>query len=362
MRPPVLATAKQDAVLQFLRKSERGLLVQLAGLGDLIMALPAINSLQAALPRLQWTLLTRSVAADLMGDRMERVVSIPWPPRPSTVVAILQGLLRLRRRRFDIAIHFYGISTARGAVAMKALFLTINPRLSIGRTSSDRWSLFDISWDERCSPSQHEVDLNLALVQSLGIPIIEHEPALSPKSVSEARMASLLGPLWSRENFVVIFPGGAKPTKQWPLENYEALAARISALGLGIYVIGSQADQAAAQAIVAAAGAKGVNLAGRLPIQDVATVLSKALGYIGNDSGPTHLAAALGIPCVALFGPTDASRFRPRGLGPIRVLQQKGECSPCELTTGGHHTCMRSLTLESVFMNTLELIGEPPSR
>jgi ADP-heptose:LPS heptosyltransferase len=159
--------------------------------------------------------------------------------------------------------------------------------------------------------------------------------------------------------FVVLFPGGARMTRHWPVGNYKTLAARLSELGWRICVVGSPMEQRDAGAIAEAAGPAGVNLAGRLSIPELAAVLSQASLYVGNDSGPTHLAAALAIPSIALFGPGDAMRFSPRGRGPIRVLQYKVDCSPCYLTWCSHHTCMRSLTIEGVLSNALELLRAP---
>jgi ADP-heptose:LPS heptosyltransferase len=120
-------------------------------------------------------------------------------------------------------------------------------------------------------------------------------------------------------------------------------------------VIGGRAEARAGQ-LITKSGMQTLNLAGRLSLHELAALLSKASLYIGNDSGPTHLAAALGVPCIALFGPGDVERFAPRGNGVIRILQQKVHCSPCYRTWCSHHTCMRSLTFESVLATAMELL------
>ena len=244
-----------------------------------------------------------------------------------------------------------------GALAMKALFLGIHPRLSIGRVATKSLRLFDVNWEEAHCPSLHEVDLNQALVQSLGVPTIAKEPALLPKEASLHRVAMILeAAVGFPKQFVVIFPGGARPTRRWPTTNFRVLATSLSDLGLGVCVVGGQDDYASAQLIAGSAGSKGINMAGLLSLQDLAALLSTCVGYVGNDSGPTHVAAALGTPCVALFGPGDVGRYGPRGSGPIRIIRHQVECSPCYLTSCSHHTCMRSLTLEEVVQGILDLL------
>lgn len=347
-----------NPVIRRLRMSARGLLVQLAGLGDLIMALPAIHSLQAALPCVQWTLLTRPGQGELIRDRMNQVISMPWPPGSSNLLEVAKAVVRLRRTHFDFAINLYSINSLLGGVAMKGLFLGIRPDLSIGRSGAAGWRLFDVSWEEtRCS-SQHEVDLNLAMIQNLGVPGIADVPTLQPAQDAIRRAEAILGQHFGiRKKFVAIFPGGARQTRHWPTTNYRVLATWLHDMGIGVCVVGGEADRRDARSIADAAGSHGLNLVGQLSLQELVAVLSLAAVYVGNDSGPTHVAAAVGTPCIALFGPGDPVRIHPRGPGPIRLLRYKVECSPCYVPVCHHHTCMRSLTLESVCATTMELLG-----
>ena len=200
------------------------------------------------------------------------------------------------------------------------------------------------------------------MLQGLGIAPVATVPVLAPESESLLRVARILqerfGP---HKPFITLFPGGARVTRHWPVPNYAALASALSAMDLGVCVIGERLEEHQARYIAEAAGHHGLNLAGALSLQDVAALLSMALIYVGNDSGPTHLAAALGVPCIALFGPGDLSRFGPRGTGMIRVLRHEVACSPCYLQTCSHHTCMRTLTMAEVLQAILEVLTHPPT-
>jgi ADP-heptose:LPS heptosyltransferase len=345
-----------DAVLQHLQRSSHGLLVQMAGMGDLIMALPAITSLKMSLPGMKWTLLTRSAHAELLQDWMDTVVGLPWPPRISNAATILNGLIRLRRRRFDCAIHLYGIASFRGALAMKALFHGIAPTMSIGRSGPYANGLYDVGWEETHIPSKHEVDLNLAMIESLGVSRMIDVPTLSANDANIRRVSMMLRDFPGANRFAVIFPGGVRATRHWPVENYACIARRLCSLGIGVCVVGGEAERNDSQRIAEAAGDHGYNLSGRLSLQDLAALLSLASVYLGNDSGPTHLAAALGTPCIAMFGPGDVNWISPRGRRRIRVLRHKMWCSPCYLERCSHHTCMRSLAVDEVYQVVMEFL------
>jgi len=353
---------REIRILDCLRSSRRGLLVQLAGLGDLIMALPAIESLRAHLPHVRWTLVTRPENSGLLHGRVEEIRAMPWPPTVQNAGLIVKQVLWLRRERYDVAVHLYAIGSVRGALGIKALFLGMRPALSIGRRGPDGPRLFDINWDERQATSRHEVDLNLGLAASLGAPCATRAPSLAPSGEAVRHVTTMVQQRFvDAKRFVALFPGGTLPEKHWPVARYSELAGRLSRQGFGVCVIGGKAEVEDAQQIAEAAGTNGSNLAGSLSLPDLVALLSMASAYVGNDSGPTHVAAAVGIPCVALFGPVDVERFRPRGSGPIRVLRSEAECVPCRLAIVGHHTCMGALSLEAVWEAVLEIIMRAPA-
>ena len=341
----------------YVRGCTRGVLVQLAGFGDLILALPAIDSLRAFSPGIRWTVVTRVPNRAILKNRVDDVRTVPWPPGVFHFPAIAKEVMRLRQDRFDCALHLYNIPSFRGAIAMKSFFMSIRPGISIGRASPDWFSLFDISWDETQSVSPHEIDLNLGMLRSVGVPSLVSVPSLSPDRDLVRQMSLLLKKQFpSARQVVAICPGGTQVVNHWPITNYGTLALMRSQEGLGVCVLGGQADEHAAGKIVEMTGKNAVSLAGRLSLQEVMALLSVVSMYVGNSSGPTHLAAALGTPCIGLFRSGDVNRFRPRGPGPIRVLQSRVECTPCQGDNMGRHVCMETLPTEIVFRAILEMM------
>ena len=244
---------------------------------------------------------------------------------------------------------------------MKTFFMSIRPGLSIGRAAPYVLTLFDINWDETQSVSPHEIDLNLGMLRSLGVPSLVNVPSLSPDGGLVLQMSFLLKKQFpSAKQVVAIFPGGTQAINRWPVTNYGTLALMLSQKGLGVCVLGGQADEHAARKIVEMAGKNALSLAGRLSLQEVMALLSVVSIYVGNSTGPTHLAAALGIPCIGLFRPGDVNRFRPRGPGPIRVLHSRVECTPCKGINTGRHVCMETLPIEVVFQAMMEMSSAFP--
>ena len=167
-----------------------------------------------------------------------------------------------------------------------------------------------------CSPavaSGHAADHFLRLVTGLGISMpIGAEPLLPwPEALREQGRHGLKE-LGLADDVISLHPGSGSSRKNWPVEQYALLADRVrrSMSAQPLFILG-EADAAAARALPRLSPAVPV-LTNRT-LQEVASVLAVSRGYVGNDSGITHLAAALGVPVVALFGPTDAAMWGPRG-------------------------------------------------
>jgi heptosyltransferase-2 len=155
-----------------------------------------------------------------------------------------------------------------------------------------------------------------------------------------------------QDKLLALAPGAAHTTKRWPEENLAALLGRLARPGRRFLFVGDARDAEAAARILVLAGEAGrgaVIAAGRTDFPRLAALLHRCQGLVTNDSGPMHVAAALGVPLVALFGPTVREfGFFPRGPR-SRVMEAALACRPCsvhgaELCPLGHHDCMRKLT------------------
>ncbi len=159
--------------------------------------------------------------------------------------------------------------------------------------------------------------------------------------------------------YAVLVPGSVWPTKRWPAERFAELATSVVCeLGLRVVLLGSKAERELCERIAGSAGSGAVSGAGETTLGQMAAVISRARIYVGNDSGPTHMARALDVPTVALFGPTDPGQFDFEGHA---LVYRNLKCSACtfygsERCRLGHWDCMRSIAPHDVLRAAAALL------
>lgn len=157
----------------------------------------------------------------------------------------------------------------------------------------------------------HAVDHLLKPLETLAIYAAGSRPKLELSEPLRGQGRAWLVAHGAEKEPVALHPGSGSPKKNWPAERFAELAGRLAAAGRSPVFILGEAD--AAEGELLRAKQPGVPVLSDASLVEVASVLSACRGYVGNDSGITHLAAALGLPVVALFGPSDAARWAPRG-------------------------------------------------
>jgi heptosyltransferase-1 len=144
-------------------------------------------------------------------------------------------------------------------------------------------------------------------------------------------------------DFVVLLPGTNWASKQWPVERFAALVGPLKErFGFASVVAGAAGDANLTRQIPAE-----FDLTGKTDLRQIVALLERASLVVGNDTGPMHMAAALGIPLVTPYGPTDPARTGPFGR-PDSVVRLNLACSPCYSRTCSHRSCMQWLELEAV--------------
>lgn len=157
--------------------------------------------------------------------------------------------------------------------------------------------------------------------------------------------------------FAVVVPGSVWATKRWPEDRFASLARRIaSELRLPVVLLGSESERELCARV--ASGSEAVNAAGRLSLGESAALVSLARLFVGNDSGPTHVAMALDVPTVAIFGPTDPSQFDFEGHA---LVYAGSDCSACsffgnERCRLGHWDCMTAISVGDVLAAASDLL------
>ncbi len=300
-------------------------LVKLSSLGDVVHALPVAASLRAARPaaRLAW-IVERREAAVLRGhpDLDEVIVADTrgWrrARRPGAVRRALADMAALRRRlrqaRFDVALDLQALIKS-GAVARAS-----GAPLRIGFAAGwGREPLSALFTNRRVLPppsARHVVEQYLALLAPLGVEARTLEFRLPSTPAVETRMEEWLATagLKPHRRLVVLNPGAGREGKRWPLGSFTTLAQRLAHdADAHVLVTWGPGEEAAARTIVE--GAAAAVLAPPTDLDALLALLRRASVMVAADTGPLHMAAALGTPCVGLYGPTSAARNGPYGAG-----------------------------------------------
>lgn len=294
------------------------LVIRLGSIGDIVHALPAVSALGENFPQAQihWAIETRH-ACLLEGNRyIQRVIQLDtlgWrrnlTSRP-TLQSIRQGIATLREAEYDAAIDFQGLyksaliawlSRARARVGFEASRLR-EPVAGALYTAQ-------VAARERT----HVIELNLALVEHLGVPRIDHARWQFPLPSHPEDEEYVRGQLAAHNvrDFIIVNPGGGWQSKCWAPENYARLIRQLaSQLPWEFILTGSPAEEQLLAGIMQESDTPQAKFI-RSTITQFITLARLAKLFVGGDSGPLHLAAAVGTPIVAIYGPTDPARNGP---------------------------------------------------
>jgi ADP-heptose:LPS heptosyltransferase len=299
-------------------KVERIAFLRGRGLGDLIGTLPAAESLQAAYPDAEITLLGTPLHAALLAGRpspFAEVVTLPNHPGvhdgDEDPAATESWFAALRNRRFDLAVQIHG-----GGRNSNPFLLRLGARHTVGTRTDDAASL------ERNLPyvlHQHEGLRALEVVALAGAAPVRLEPRVQ---LSAAETAGL-SPTDGRR--VVLHPGATDARRRWPAEKFAAIAAALAGQSRYVVVVGDPSEADLAGEVVRGAHERGApadrvcSRAGQLSLSELVTLLAGSALMIANDSGPRHLAAAVGIPTASIYWFGNVLSYGPLSRGRHRV-------------------------------------------
>ncbi len=350
-----------------LENPARILVVKAAGIGDLILAVPALRALRDRFPAAQIDLLVTPKCADLLAGcpYVDTVHVLPTRGMHNRItllqtVPLLRTLRRLRRQHYDLLINLYHLFSRSGARKVHLLCRVIAPGAAMGRNTDHRGGFYDASvfdsWEDPAWAAHHEVALNLDVVRLLGAEDPAAGLAYWVDDEARARVASRLaglGPTACSVPRIVLNPGADALYKRWPASHFTELADRlVQNHSVRILITGGSEDRPVVDRILGAMTRReeALDLAGKLTLTELAALLETCDLMVTNDTGPMHLAAAVDTPVVALFGPGKPGRYGPYGLeGWHTVLQHPVDCSPCTAFDCRDRRCMRAISVEEVY-------------
>lgn len=337
----------------------RVLLLRLERIGDLLMTLDAIAAARRAWPEADIDLAVgrwnHALAQLIPGLHAVERADAPWLARagesPAGWRALLAQARRWRRRRYDLVLNFEPDIRSN----LIAWLSGASRRVGFWTGGGGRFLTEAIAY----APDRHVAANTAALVDLAAgrtIPAAESSdvPMLQPSADAEARARVLLES--APRPWVGVHASGGRESKQWHLDRFAAVASALSRdRGATIVLTGSAADRLMVDDVKARlAGVRVVDASGSLDLPTLAAVLARLDVLVTGDTGPMHLAAAMRTPIVALFGPSNPTRYGP--LTPVaRVIRVDLPCSPCgqvrlpPVRCRGHvPECLDRITVEDV--------------
>jgi lipopolysaccharide heptosyltransferase I len=299
--------------------ASRILIIKLSAVGDVIHAVPIACALRDQLPGayLAWAV-GPSAGTLLQGhSALDEVIPVPrnWLKSP-------RGICRFRRqlqaRRFDAVIDAQCLTKS----AILAWLSGARRRIGFGNRWGRELSRF-LHTELVETPGPHMIDHNVGLLSALGIskPRIHFDmPLYEPE---QASMDDVIRQNHCEGGFAVINVGAGWESKLWPAERFAAVARYLgSRRGMPALVVwAGDAERRAAETVVAGSGGYAL-LAPSTTLRELASLTRRAQIFLGSDTGPLHLAVALGTPCVGLYGPWPADRHGPYGPGHIAIQKR----------------------------------------
>ena len=345
------------------------LLSQTSFLGDTLLTVPLARRIKEALPDCRLSVLTRPQTAELFrrSPWVDEVLLDDKRGAHAGVRGTLALSRSLRAKGFDTAIVAHRSLRSALLVWLARIPYRIGFSASAGSFLFHRKVFF--SW------GMPELERNLALLLPLKPDLrIENRDALflepgrgapaPPPAVSmEARLAE--AGVVAGTRLAALHPGSVWKTKRWPAESYARLASRLSKeAGAKVMLVGGPEDAPLCAEVARLSGIAALDWAGKTTLPELIALAPRWNLFVTNDSGPMHVAAAAGVPTLALFGPTTRELgFFPYGRG-HRVIEVDLPCRPCGLHGAnacpeGHFLCMRLISVDEVFQAASGMLAAP---
>jgi len=342
-------------LFQRLPENSRVLFIRIRNLGEAVLDTSNLRALKHFRPDLQITTLVEALYTDLYAADPE-IEAIPLPrsekDRRSSIMSRLNVIGAIRQCDFAGVINLHG-----GPTSAQLTFLS-GAEHRVGASHFRNGYAYNL----RIPPAEeilgrkdlHTVEYQFGQFRWLGLPVAEPEPThlyVAPQFRQSATAKLLETGVDPEAPYVALAPTNEFYTKRWPPDRYAAVAGELIARGFQIVMTGAPTEEQRAQ-LAGVQAASNQRLPGltSLSIGELVAVIAGAKLFIGNDSGPAHIAAAVKTPLVALFGPASSVRWRP-WRAPSAVVQNYFKCNPCAMYTCeafDEPECIQSITVRQV--------------
>lgn len=337
------------------------LIVKPSSLGDIVLTLPVLSALRRNFPDSKISWLMRPDFMPLLKNHPHLTEVIPFNRRflgkawfnPRAMASLLSLIRKLRHSRFDVVFDFQGLFRTASLVWLTGC------KNRFGMTNAREFS--HIFYTHKVSQSKdcvHLVDYYLKIIQAAGADDLDVQFVLpqEPNAVNSAnRLLARYG--ITPGNYVIFIPGSVHSDKRWPIEHFAALADRItSRFHLPIVATGVTSEKSVTDSLETISNVPITNLAGLTSLSELITLLKSARLVVSNDTGPGHIAAALGTPLVMIFGRSNPVRVAPYGRKNCVAAVEPDERG-LAISSSDPKYDIRAITIDDVFQKVCQQIG-----
>ncbi len=342
---------------------DRILIIRLSHVGDVIHALPLLHALRSAYPEAHISWLAEDTVSPLLFnlDELDEPIVLPRRQLRSSFAGALRSLYRLlsrlRSRRFEAVIDVQSLTKSAIWGWLSGATTRIGFPAPVGRELAPWLNNVPVP---QTPEIKHVVDLNMSLLGPLGVaptmvrfdlPVCEHARLKVSKWLAEAS---------PDRPPVLISPGAGWETKRWPAERFGALADRIAGdMALPVFIVWGPGEEDLCDRVLQNSQSSNVSAAPPTDLLEMTELIRMSRLVVTNDTGPLHIAVAVGVPTVSIWGPTDPERNGPYGPG-HKVILTGAPCRMCWKTSCPAQNsliCMEQISVEEVWTAVREVLS-----
>ena len=346
---------------------KKALIINLGGIGDLVISTAFFRNFKNSFPECHVTALTSTRGVEVLKGLhyIDEIIAYDLHDvnfkdlifSPQKFFKSIKLLLKLRKGSYDISVNLLPLASFQSAIKMAAVFFILGTKIRAGRDTEGLGWFYQIKVKESLLFDMYDVELQRRLLEKIGGIFTDNSLDLPVPLEDELYIENQLlkNGIKSDRPLIVVNPCSNWPSKRWPVENFiETIKGLKSKTDASFIVTGSASEIPLAEMIKKNVGGVSV-MAGKTTLHQLAALLKKASLFITNDTGPMHLSIAIGTPVVAIFGPGHFKRFFP----PDRegIIRKDFKCSPCIKRECDDMGCLKTITPDEVIEKALWLLS-----
>ncbi|MCX5699501.1 MAG: lipopolysaccharide heptosyltransferase II [Candidatus Omnitrophica bacterium] len=328
-------------------------------LGDVLLSTPVIKALRQKFPQAYISMLVSPYTKDVLDGNpaLDEIITFDKDVKNKGWLAGLKFAMGLRKKKFDLAIVLHPVTRVHLLIFLAGIPKRLGYDRKFGFLFTHR-----IKHTKQCG-QKHESEFALDLIRYLGIEPVDKTLFMPVKQESEKWVKVLFSQAGIKDSdkLLIIHPTASCPSRIWPAERFAEVADRLAQkYGFKVCIVSGLKDTQKVQEVIKNMRVQALNLAGKTSISQLASLLKRSQLFISTDSGPMHMASALGVPVITIFGRNQAG-LSPRRWGPLgaknRVLHKTVGCIICLAhNCQKDFACLKATTVKDVLGAAEEIL------